>query len=104
MKAEYFLDLRLMKGKEVYKGKEVRVPVQNQAESYQGRRWRVTTAVRLSSPAGAPDPNMPLYIKAWGCWQCSHRPMKKKPFPAKFVLSSNEKGGSTSRLLSPQSS
>lgn len=77
MKAEYSLDLRLMKGKDVYKGKEVKVPVQNQAESYQRRRWRITTAVRLSSPAGAPDPNTPLYRKVWACWQCSHGPMKK---------------------------
>lgn len=77
MKAEYSLDLRLMKGKDMYKGEEARVPIQTQAESYQRRRWRITTPVRLSSPVGAPDPNTPLYIKVWGCWQCSQGPMKK---------------------------
>lgn len=107
MKAEYSLDLRFMKGKEVYKGKEVRLLVQNQAESYQQRRWRITAAVRLFSPAGAPDlaPKHASLYKGLGMLAGQSQANEKSLFQPNLSctsVSSNEKGGSVLRLFSPQ--
>lgn len=80
MKAEYSLDLRLMKGKEVYQGKEV-LRIRQRVTGRGGGGWPLPSVSLLQR---VPQTQTCLcYIKVWGCWQCSHRPMKK-PFSSQI--------------------
>lgn len=85
MKAEYSLDLRLMKRKDMYKGEEARV-LSRPRQRVTSRGGGGSPLLSVSLLQWVPQTQTRLFISRFGDAGSAVKDQWKKPFPAKFVL------------------